>query len=369
MLVTSVIGPLLSPRYFRISAFPNKSGIVTRKEIARALERFQQTRRDKGCPCAVLTAEEAIAVMLDLDLVCVDQGAAESYQIPSLIEDDEPENVWDKSTELTFYRGRRFSVSNTKTAILPPSFFPVLQCRIRGFRNCRSNLWKAGVKLVPASGLYAECLIRTSERSSFVDFQVRCARGHENAASHLLHCSMAAAESVQRDRCSGTSMIWYYLDSSVLARHQNASIPIYEEDDVKNCCLGGYVTSPCEGYPRIPVNDLVFPAEEASNPITLPYSVARDNLTKPFVNAASSVACVKWEEICSLLLSTNDLAEIKEHLKSNLSRLLAVIERWSLACSASRRPVAEEFIQACVHAGVTERAIKEAYEKYNPAPL
>ena len=127
-MVTNLIGPLLSsPNVFPISAVDSSSGRATKFEMKTALDRFEEKQSPEGNPTATFTIENGISIMLHLGLCCKVQDAEDVYYIPSLIEDTKPIGVWDKTPELTFYRGRRYRVSKETTDIVPPPMFCVLQ--------------------------------------------------------------------------------------------------------------------------------------------------------------------------------------------------------------------------------------------------
>ena len=92
-----MIGPLLAPRYFPISMKAAKPGHVTREDIKFALRAFENDLKYKRTPSPFsVTADEAIEVLLFLELCIKVKDAPGVYQFPALLEDSIRTDAWVK---------------------------------------------------------------------------------------------------------------------------------------------------------------------------------------------------------------------------------------------------------------------------------
>ena len=370
VLVTNLLGPILSDpdEFYVIRAVKDDTGRVNREDIEVALELFQDKQRERNLPCVSFTVDEAIRVMLGLDLICQIEGkdGPHSYHVPCLIKELKPAGVWEKRDDMVVYRGRRYRVSHPETDVIPPPLFPVLQSRCAAISGYRMILWKDGFKL-EASGQshLVECLVEITNDNDAVDVIVRCSKGGECVAKDTLEDVTRTVELVRSDKANGTPMEWCYLDSDDL-ENLSSEVAVDERDDVKSCKSNTAivkarrvrdVTYPCIRIIRLrlprrirdgePEHGGRFPADD-------------DVVCKELIAAVCSGASSKWEEICCFLLSAEAVTEIRRGNHSNKVSLALALEKWT---TETEQPLVKKVLLACTESSISKRVIQDKYKK------
>ena len=148
-LCHNVVGPLLAPPYFPFGMPSQKSGEVSLKDIESALKAFEDDLKKRGTPSSnTVTVEEAIRVLLCLDLCIEVENSPGTFQIPALLQHSIRPDAWVKDAMFDVYRGQRYECS-LPVDIISPSSFVVFQSRCsRMAKRTRRDAWKDGVKLV-----------------------------------------------------------------------------------------------------------------------------------------------------------------------------------------------------------------------------
>ncbi|XP_065839873.1 uncharacterized protein [Oscarella lobularis] len=369
LLVTNLLGPILSdPDEFYISAVDDDTGQVNRDHIGVALELFQEKQWERDLPCASFTADEAIRVMLDLDLICQIEGkdGPHSYHVPCLIKESKPARVWEKRDDMVVYRGRRYRVSHPKTDAIPPSLFPVLQSRCAAISGYRMILWKDGFKLeVSGESHFVECLVEITSENDAVDVIVRCSKGGELVAKNTLEDIKRTVESVRSDKANGTPMEWCYLGSDNLESH-SSEVAVYDRADVKSCKSNTAIVKARKArdatYPHIRINRLRFPHRIRDGDLKHGGRFPPEDsvVTEDLIAAISSGASSKWEEICCVLLSAEVMMEIRRENHSNKVSLQLALEKWK---AKTEDPLVKKVLLACTESSVSKRIIEGRYKK------
>ena len=223
-LCHNVIGPLLAPSYF-LFGMPTaeKCGKASRKDIESALMAFQHHLKQKGVPSQFsLTANEAIEVLLDLELCIPVENMPVVYQIPALLDNSISCDAWKEDSSMDVYRGQRYECVHP-VDIISPSSFVVLQSRFSRLTNTSHEVWKDGVKLVRIVGSKViECLIQLGVKMGHhcIDVILRWSSKVEceAVAKEFLDELKAMIARASDERSPGVALNWFYLDSSSLQR-------------------------------------------------------------------------------------------------------------------------------------------------------
>ena len=148
-LCHNVVGPLLAPPYFPFGMPSEKSGEVSLKDIESALRAFEDDLKKRGTPSLyTVTVEEAIWVLLCLDLCIRVENSPGTFQIPALLQHSIPKGSWVEDAMFDVYRGQRYECS-LSVDIISPSSFVVFQSRCsRMAKPTSREAWKDGVKLI-----------------------------------------------------------------------------------------------------------------------------------------------------------------------------------------------------------------------------
>ena len=370
VLVTNLLGPILSdPDEFYISAVNNDTGRVNREGIEVALELFHEKQLERNRPCVSFAVDDAIPVMVTLDLICKIEGkdGPHSYHVPCLIKESKPARVWEKRDDMVVYRGRRYRVCQPKTDVIPPPLFPVFQSRCAAIAGYRMILWKNGFKL-EASGQshLVECLVEITNENDAVDVIVRCSKGGECFAKAMLKDVKRTVESVRSDKANGTSMEWCYLDSNDLQNH-SSEVAVYERVDVAQSIKDSAVIVKARKvrdgtYPHIRISSLRFPRliRDGDPEHGAGFPADDDVVCRDLIVAICSEASSKWEEICCFLLSAETVEEIRRGNHSNKVSLQRALEKWM---ADTEQPLVKKVLLACTESCISKRVIQEKYKK------
>ncbi|XP_065838535.1 death-associated protein kinase 1-like isoform X3 [Oscarella lobularis] len=223
-LCHNVIGPLLAPAYF-LFGMPaaEKCGKASREYIESALMAFQHHLKQKGVPSQFsVTADEAIEVLLDLELCIPVENTPGVYQIPALLDNSISCDAWKEDSSMDVYRGQRYECVHP-VDIISPSSFVVLQSRFSRLTNTSHEVWKDGVKLVRIVGSKViECLIQLGVKMGHhgIDVILRWSSKVEceAVAKEFLNELKAMIARASDERSPGVALNWFYLDSSSLRR-------------------------------------------------------------------------------------------------------------------------------------------------------
>ena len=119
------------------------------KDIESALKAFEDDLKKRGTPSSyTVTVEEAIQVLLCLDLCIKVENSPGTFQIPALLQHSIPHDAWVEDAMFDVYRGQRYECS-LSVDIISPSSFVVFQSRCSSMAKPTSReAWVDGVKLV-----------------------------------------------------------------------------------------------------------------------------------------------------------------------------------------------------------------------------
>ncbi|XP_065838716.1 death-associated protein kinase 1-like isoform X1 [Oscarella lobularis] len=107
-LCRNVIGPLLASHNFVFGLPCENSGKASKKDMGSALRLFENYLTKKGTPSPfVVTVDEAIKVLIELDLCIQVKGMDGVYQINAL-SDEVPNDAWGEQSTMDVYRGQPF---------------------------------------------------------------------------------------------------------------------------------------------------------------------------------------------------------------------------------------------------------------------
>ncbi|XP_065837858.1 death-associated protein kinase 1-like isoform X2 [Oscarella lobularis] len=367
VLVTNLIGPLLSaPNVFPISAVTATSGgKATKAQMQKALHRFKEKQESEGNIAATFAIDEAIRVMLDLGLCCKVQGKEDVYYVPSLIEESKPSAAWEKKSELSFYRGRRYRVVNETTDIVPPPVFSIFQSRCSDLSGYRLLLWKDALKLQSDGGTdITECLIEITGARKSIDVLVRCREGDERAAESMYAKVKQVVKDVHDERVPGTPMDWCYLSSEDLRDHKE-NVAVYKiKPAIESKRLNDRVLAEQSrggSFPTCQVKDLLFPVTREGEESTR-FPDDGNKVCNPLIKAVASVGRIEWESICCDLLDICDLEDIKR--ASNQSRvcLQKVLNLWVIR--RGQRATVGRLLKACERSKISRSFIEKGYEDF-----
>ena len=223
-LCRNVIGPLLAPLLFPFAMKTCKGGQASTDDIKSALKAFEDDLKHKGTPSLYsVTADEAIEVLLYLELCIPVENMPRVYQIPALLHDSMPSEAWAESSSLDVYRGQRYECVSA-VDIISPSSFVVLQSRCLRMANTSHQAWKDGVKLVRVDECkVVECLVELGIKKGHccIDVILRWSSktACEKLAKELLDVLKEMIVVACEERSSGVLLNWFYLHSAHLHRH------------------------------------------------------------------------------------------------------------------------------------------------------
>ena len=234
-----MIGPLLAPPNFVFGMPRENSGKASIKDMESALRLFENYLTKKGTPSPfVVTVDEAIEVLLELDLCIPVKDMPGVYQINALLNDKVPADAWGEHLTMDVYRGQRYECLRS-VDIISPSSFAVFQSRCSRLPNTSYEAWKDGVKLVRiVEDKKVESLIEYGIKKEHccIDIILRWSSksaGHEVAKQFLDELKSMIATACD-ERSPGVILNWFYLDSSHLRRlDEDPAIYSYSEVDQK----------------------------------------------------------------------------------------------------------------------------------------
>ena len=201
-----------------------------------ALRAFENHLKQKGHPSPfVATVDEAIEVLLYLELCISIEGKPGMYQIPALLFDSISSDTWNKDSTLDVYRGQRYECAHPVDFISPSSFV-IFQCRCYHMPNVRHKAWKNGIKLIKiVDDKEVECLITMGAKMSHycIDVILRWSSKDdcEAVAKEFLNELKSMISRACHERSPGVVLNWFYIDSSHL-RELNENPAIYSSSEV-----------------------------------------------------------------------------------------------------------------------------------------
>ena len=217
----------------------HRAGKASREEMESALRAFEHHLKQKGHRSPfMVTVDEAIEILLELDLCIPVRGLEGVYQIPALLDNSIPDDAWVEDPTLDVYRGQRYECDKS-IDIISPSSFAVFQSRCSRLPNTSHAAWKDGVKLVRiVDDKKVECLIESGIKKEHccIDIVLRWSSNstsYQVAKEFLDEVKTMIAEACD-ERSPGAILNWFYLDSSHLRRHdEDPAIYSYSEVDLK----------------------------------------------------------------------------------------------------------------------------------------
>ena len=237
--------------------------------MASALRAFENHLKQKGHPSPfVATVDEAIEVLLYLELCIPVEGKPGMYQIPALLGDAIPCHAWAEDSTFDVYRGQRYECDKS-VDIISPSSFVILQSRCYHMPNVRLNAWKNGIKLIKiVDDKEVECLIRMGAKMSHycIDVILRWSSEDESeaVAKKFLDELKSMIARACEERSPGVILNWFYIDSSDL-KELNENPAIYSSSEVdqkmkdpKRALDHKLFSARPEGESRCPIKDLVI---------------------------------------------------------------------------------------------------------------
>ena len=231
-----MIGPLLAPSNFVFSILCEESGRVTKESIESALRAFENHLVQKGTPSPFsVKADEAIEVLVYLELCIPLKNTPGVYQIPALLKDTIPVDAWGEDPMMNVYRGQRCQCVHP-VDIISPSSFVILQCRCYHMPNVRHKAWKDGLELVKiVDDKVIECLIEMGIKKGHhcIDVVLRWSSEAEcgAVARDFLNQLKLMIGAVCDEKSPGVILNWFYIQSSHL-QQRNKDPAIYSTSEV-----------------------------------------------------------------------------------------------------------------------------------------
>ena len=234
-----MIGPLLAPQsYSRLDASTGRLGEVSTKDIEWALRAFETRLKLKPQGSASsfpVTADDAIDVLLSLELCIPVQKMPGMYLIPALQLDSIRPDAWVGNSTLDVYRGQRYECARS-TDIISPFSFVILQSRCSCMENVRCTSWRDGMKLARISGSEeVECLIEMGIKKGHhcIDVVLRWSSEDkcEAVAKEFLDELKSMIVTVCDERSPGVILDLFYLDTFHL-KQLNKDPAIYSSSEV-----------------------------------------------------------------------------------------------------------------------------------------
>ena len=205
-----------------------------------ALRAFENHLKQKGHLFPfVATVDEAIEVLLYLELCIPVEGRPGVYQIPALLLDSIPRDAWVEDAMFDVYCGQRYECARC-VDIISPASFALFQSRCSRMANTSHDAWKDGVKLVRiVEDKKVECLIESAIKKEHCCIDIILRWSSKKSASHkvakefLVELKAMVATACD-ERSPGVILDWFYLDSSHLRRlDEDPAIYSYSEVDQK----------------------------------------------------------------------------------------------------------------------------------------
>ena len=199
-----------------------KSGEVSLKDIESALRAFEDDLKKRGKPSSyTVTVEEAVRVLLHLDLCIEVEKSPGKFQIPALLQRSIRHDAWVEDPMFDVYRGQRYECC-LSVDIISPSSFVVFQSRCsRMAKPTRREAWKDGVKLVRiVDDKVVESRIELGLKKGHccIDIVLRWSskKACEEVAKEFLAEIRDMIMRVCDERSPGVILNWFYLDSKHL---------------------------------------------------------------------------------------------------------------------------------------------------------
>ena len=245
------------------------------EDLESALRLFENYLTKKGTPSPfVVKVEDAVEVLLQLDLCIPVKNMPGVYQITALLHDKMPTDAWNEHATIDMYRGQRYECLNS-VDIISPSAFALFQSRSSRLPNTSYEGWKDGVKLARiVEDKKVESLIEYGIKKERCCIDIILRWSSKNACNEVAAKFLGELKTMIATACDerspGVILNWFYLDSSHL-RHLDEDPAIYSYSEVdlklKNDALDHIIfsTRP-EKRNDCPVRDLVvIQAEEDSS--------------------------------------------------------------------------------------------------------
>ena len=216
-----------------------KSGEVSLKDIESALRAFEvHDLKKRGTPSLyTVTVEEAIRVLLCLDLCIEVENSLGKFQIPALLQNSIPKGSWGEDAMFDVYRGQRYECS-LPVDIISPSSFVVFQSRCsRMAKPTSREAWKDGVKLIRiVDDKVVESRIELGIKKGHCCIDVILRWSSKRACEEVAKEFLAEIKDIIMRACDerspGVILNWFYLDSKHL-KQIDEDPAIYSMTDVE----------------------------------------------------------------------------------------------------------------------------------------
>lgn len=268
-LCRGVIGPVMSPSCFPVSAVRRRDGTATKEELSIALRRFSKVYGT--CP---VDPDAAIRILCRLGVGYALEGRPGVYQFPALVVDERPAAMWavyDRKEAL--YVGRRLRCKSD-IEIIAPSTLPLLQARAaQATAEMISSVFKGGVHVVRKDSdpdcPTVEAMVTVSDGKRMIhaiDVVARsarcCSRELQAFLESVLHLVMRALD----DRSPGTAVERLFLSPKHIRNHAPDPLAYTEEEIQKAEMEGGVLYKAVDGYVlRETVDELFVDVRQTRN--------------------------------------------------------------------------------------------------------
>ncbi|XP_065842926.1 death-associated protein kinase 1-like isoform X2 [Oscarella lobularis] len=371
-LCHNVIGPLLAPPYFVVAMPAKKSAMASKEDMESALRAFENHLKQKGHPSPfVATVDEAIEVLLYLELCISIEDKPGMYQIPALLFDSISSDTWNKDSTLDVYRGQRYECAHPVDFISPSSFV-ILQCRCYHMPNVRHKAWKNGIKLIKiVDDKEVECLITMGAKMSHycIDVILRWSSKDdcEAVAKEFLNELKSMISRACDERSPGVVLNWFYIDSSHL-RELNENPAIYSSSEVDQKMKDPEKTldhklfsARPEGEKRCRIKDLVIIVAGTTTSASGSFPADDDPVSDSLLKACAAVDGTDLDDMCMFFdIGDDDLHDICEKTKGIVARRFKALKLWK---KREKAPKVSLLLGLFDQVGVGRHVIQKKYEQ------
>ncbi|XP_065839077.1 death-associated protein kinase 1-like [Oscarella lobularis] len=370
-LCRNVIGPLLAPSYFVFGIPREKIGKVSKEDIESALRAFENHLKEKGTPSpVVVSADEAIEILLYLELCIQLEDMPGMYQIPALLNDAIPADAWAEDSTMDVYRGQRYECIHS-VDIISPSSFVSLQCRCSRMENVSHKAWKNGIKLVKiVRSKVIHCLIKmgTKKEHHCIDVILRWSSsdGCEAVAKEFFDELKSMIATVCDERSPGVILNWFYIDSSHLKQLEEDPA-IYSssvvDQKVRGNSLDDRVFSVRPEKDSIGcIRDLcIFGAEISSS--SGPFPADDEPVSDKLIKACAAVEGTDLNDICLFFdINDDDLQDIREKSSGIVDRRFRVLSLWKKRAEAPAPPTVRVLLGLLRQMNIGQLIVEKKYQ-------
>ncbi|XP_065843010.1 death-associated protein kinase 1-like isoform X2 [Oscarella lobularis] len=229
----SIIGPIFAPESFPVYLERVENGKVNVRDIEKVLERFNREHNQK-----VISVQEALALLKDLEICYEVENEPELICFPSLLKEERLKDVWKRDDRLiiTVDVGIRCKCQE-RTDIITPGSMPLLQTRgSTSQKFSEPIIWKGGLKVTKVvsgqSSCVVEGLIELSCRDTAIDIIVRGPSQSEGECKRLLEDLRVEVSEVLKERSCGITTDKFYISSGRL-KEMDGPMPTYSVEKIE----------------------------------------------------------------------------------------------------------------------------------------